>query len=84
MEDVEDIIENGPLFLGNLGESLQKHILTNNMGLGDNDVISIREEFECLFQEIQRSTFKFLIYTKQVDDDGVMTIIWDLGEVLLV
>ena len=79
MEDVKAMLK-GRIFLPrNLNEIFNERVLGDSKWLCDDDVIPIIEERECKINEIETSRLIDFINTKQIDDNSISSLIWNLG-----
>lgn len=68
------------LFSLNLNEILYQRTFRNSKWLGDNNVIFIREKIKCKLDKIKTSGFIKFINTKQVDNNSIISFIWNFGK----
>jgi hypothetical protein len=79
MEDVKAMLKGRILLPRNLNEIFNERVLGDSKWLCDDDVIPIIEERECKLNEIETSRLIDFINTKQIDDNSISSLIWDLG-----
>ena len=79
MEDVKAMLKGRILLPRNLNEIFNERVLGDSKWLCDDDVIPIIEKRECKLNEIETSRLIDFINTKQIDDNSISSLIWDLG-----
>lgn len=83
MEDVKAMLKGRILLPRNLNEIFYQRVLGDSKWLCDDDIIPIIEERECKLNEIETSRLIDFINTKQIDDNSISSLIWDLGQLTI-
>ena len=80
MEDVKAMLKGRILLPRNLNKIFDKRVLGNSKWLCNDDIIPIIKERECKLDKIETSRLIDFINTKQIDDNSISSLIWDLWQ----